>query len=181
LKYRRKWFWSSMVVALCLVFAMVLGIWTGGVALAVPIGGIGGFTVEADEIQMSNFKLLPKIGETSERAAYPQGSAQLDGVIKNLNLYKDLNVPGTGKVRVLITASEDVKASGLVLDLSKLTADASFDKLKIAEKNSSDWQQKFGLSAPKVVLKNPSIQGHYLFANSISLPGLGLKLEMNPK
>jgi len=170
-----------MFVSLCLLFTLVLGIWTGGVALAVPIGGIGGFVIEADEIQISNFKLLPKIGETSERAAYPQGSAQLDAVIKKLKLYKDLNVPGKGKVRVLITASKDVKASGLVLDLSKLQANASFSKLKIAEKHSSDWQQKFGLSAPSLVLKKPFIQSHYLFANSISLPGLSLQLEMNSK
>ncbi|MFC7440701.1 DUF6230 family protein [Laceyella putida] len=178
MRYRGKRFWSSMVVALCLVFALVMGIWTGGVALAVPIGGIGGFVIEADEIQISNFNLLPKIGETSERAAYPQGSVQLDGVIKNLKLYKELDVPGKEKVRVLITASKDVKASGMVLDLSKLQADASFNKLKIAEKYSNDWQGKFGLSAPRLVLEKPFIQGHYLFANSISLPGLSLQLEI---
>lgn len=167
-----------MVVALCLVFTLVLGIWTGGVALAVPVGGIGGFIIEADEIQISNFKVLPKIGETSERAAYPQGSAQLDGVIKKLKLYKDLDVPGVGKVRVLMTASKDVKATGVILDLSRMQADANFSKLKVAEKHSSDWQQKFSLSAPSLVLKKPYIQGHYMFANSISLPGLSMKLEM---
>ena len=168
----------SMVTALSLLFLLVLGIWAGGVALAVPIGGIGGFFIEAEQIRISNFKLLPKVGETSERSLYPQGSAQLDAVIKKLKLYKDLNVPGAGKVRVLITASGDVKASGLVLDLSKLDADASFNQLKVAEKNSRDWQKKIGLSAPEVVLNKPVIQGHYLFANRISLPGLTLQFEM---
>lgn len=178
MKYRGKWFWLSMVTALSLLFLLVMGIWAGGVALAVPIGGIGGFFIEADQIQISNFKLLPKVGETSDRASSPQGSAQLDAVIKKLKLYKDLNVPGVGKVRVLITASGDVKASGLVLDLSKLEADASFNQLKVAEKYSRDWQKKFGLSSPNLVLNKPVIQGHYLYANRISLPGMALKFEM---
>lgn len=177
MKYRGKWFWSSMVTALSLLFLLVTGIWSGGVALAVPIGGIGGFVIEADQIRISNFKLLPKVGETSDRAAYPQGSAQLDAVIKNLKLYKDLKVPGMGQVRVLITASGDVEASGLVLDLSKLEADASFNRLKVAEKNSRDWQEKLSLSAPSLVLNKPFIQGHYLFANRISLPGMALQFE----
>ena len=66
--YRWKKFWVSVTAALALLLAMGIGIWTGGVALAMPVAGIGGFVVEADEIQITNFKLLPKVGQTSEKS-----------------------------------------------------------------------------------------------------------------
>ncbi|MDI3328930.1 MAG: DUF6230 family protein [Alicyclobacillaceae bacterium] len=180
MRYRWKWFWLSMTGALAMLFALVLGIWKGGVALAVPIAGIGGFYIEADEINIQNFKLLPKIGPTSETDGFPQGAANLEAVIKGLKLYKDVDFAGQGKVRVMITAAQDVKASGLVLDLSRLNSDGDFAKLEVAEHNSGDPTQKFSLGAANIVLKKPVIQGHYLFANSISLPGMGLQFQLNP-
>ena len=175
--YRWKKFWVSMTAALALLLAMGIGIWTGGVALAMPVAGIGGFVVEADEIQITNFKLLPKVGQTSEKSRYPQASSSLDGVIKGMKLYKDFEV-GAFKARILITASKDVKASGLVLDMTRMTADSSFKRLKVEEKYSTNPLEKISLSAPSMNLKNVKIRGHYLFANSISIPGMTLDVSL---
>ncbi|MBX6396217.1 MAG: hypothetical protein IRY98_11075, partial [Alicyclobacillaceae bacterium] len=147
----------------------------------VPVAGIGGFFIEADEIDIQNFKMLPKIGATSETSAFPQGEgANFDAVIKGMKMYKDVDIPGQGKVRVLITAAQDVKASGLTLDLSRLDCDGDFSKMEVAEHNSSDPMQKFSLGAATMVLKKPVIQGHYLYANSISLPGMVMQFQLNP-
>ncbi len=174
--YRWKRFCVSLTAALALLFAMGIGIWTGGVALAMPVAGIGGFIVEADEIQITNFKLLPKIGQTSEKSVYPQASSSLDGVIKGMKLYKDFEL-GSFKARVLIKASKDVKALGLVLDMTRMTADSSFSKLKV-EENTTNSLEKLSLSATSLNLKNVKIRGHYLFANSISIPGMSLDVSL---
>ncbi|CAB3393371.1 DUF6230 family protein [Kyrpidia spormannii] len=178
--YRWKWFLYSMSGALALLFALVFGIWKGGVALAVPVAGIGSFYIEADQIDVTNFKLLPKIGESSESSVVPQGASTLDATIKGMKLYKDVDMPGKGRVRVLITAAGDVKASGLTLDLSRLSSDGSFTQLEVAEHNDTDPTKKFSMGASSIVLNKPVIEGHYLFANSISLPGMVMQFELNP-
>ncbi|OYD06982.1 DUF6230 family protein [Paludifilum halophilum] len=177
MKYRGKLFWISLTVSMALLLSVALGIYAGGVAMAVPLAGVGGFYIEADRIEIRDFKLLPEVGETSEKKAVPQVATQMDADIKGLKLYKDLNIPGQGKVRVLITASGVVKSTGMVLDMTKISADHSFKKLTIKEEASSDFRKKFGMDAPHLVLKDPKIQAHYLFNNSISLPGMKLEVQ----
>ncbi|WP_380705456.1 DUF6230 family protein [Salinithrix halophila] len=175
--YRRKWFWTCLTISLTVLSLIVSGLFAGGVAAAVPIAGIGGFSIEADRIVITDFKLLPKVGPTSEKKAVPQVATQMDAKIRGLRLYKDLHMPGQGKVRILVTASGEVISKGMVLDMSKLTGDHDFKKLTIKEKTSNDFRQKFGMDAPDLVLTNPKMRGHYLFNNSISLPGMKLELK----
>jgi len=177
LKYRKKWFWTSLTISFTLLLVVLSGVYAGGVAMAVPIAGVGGFQIEADQIKISNFKLLPTVGESSEKKSIPQVATQMDAKIKGLKLYKDLDIPGQGKIRVMVTASREVVSNGMVLDMSKLTGDHQFQKLKIHENHSQDFRQKFDMSAPSLVLKDPKIRGHYLFNNSISLPGMKLELH----
>lgn len=166
-----------MTVSLALLMVIVSGIFAGGVALAVPIAGIGGFTIEADEILIEDFTLFPKVGQTSEKKGVPQVGITMDGVLKNMRLYKDLSMPGGGTFRILITADRDVTTTGLLLDFTNFKADTSFKKLTIKEQASSDYRKKFGMIAPHLRLGNPKINGHYLFADTITLPGMGLKVE----
>jgi hypothetical protein len=173
----KKRFWQAMLIGFLLICILAGGIFFGGVALAVPVGGIGGFTIEFSRIEATEFQLTPKLGESSEQQSIPQGSARLNGKIYDLKLYKDLKIPGGKTVRILITAEKPVEVKGLQLDLSKLNADATFTNLTIKETYSDEWNKKFGLQAPSFVFTNTSITSHYLFTNSITLPGLGLKVE----
>lgn len=178
MKYRGKLFWSCLTISMALLMFVVSAIYAGGVALAVPLAGVGGFTIEADSIAISNFKLLPHMGETSEKKVVPQVTTQMNARIKGLKLYKDFNLPGGGKVRAMVTASGEVKSNGMVLDMTRLTGDHSFKKLTIQEHYSNDFRQKFEMKAPTLILKKPKIRAHYLFNNSISLPGMKLELHM---
>ena len=57
--YRRKRLYIALAGALAALTVINIGILTGGVALALPIGGIGGFRIEADEVRLQNFSALP--------------------------------------------------------------------------------------------------------------------------
>ncbi|SMO76981.1 DUF6230 family protein [Melghirimyces algeriensis] len=177
MNYRGKLFWSSITISMAVLMFFLSAFYMGGVALAVPIAGVGGFNIEADRIMITDFRLLPTVGETSEKKAIPQANAQMNAKIKGLKLYKDLNVPGQGKVRVMVTSSGEVKSNGMVLDMTRLIGDHSFKKLTIKENYSHDVRKKFEMKSPHLVLKNPKIRAHYLYNNSITLPGMKLDLH----
>ncbi|MFD1428113.1 hypothetical protein JOD24_002590 [Kroppenstedtia sanguinis] len=177
MKYRGKIFWSSLTISLALLIAVVSGIYAGGVAMAVPIAGVGGFTIEAEQIDITKFKLFPHVGDTSDKKSVPQVATQMDAKIKGLKLFKDVNVPGGTKFRIMITASGEVTSNGMVLDMSRIAADHNFKKLTIKDNYSNDFRRKFEMNAPVLVLKKPKIRGHYLYNDSISLPGMKLELH----
>ena len=62
--------------------------------------------------------------------------------------------------------------------MTRMTADSSFKRLKVQEKYSTNPLEKISLSAPSMNLKNVKIRGHYLFANSISIPGMTLDVSL---
>lgn len=169
---------SGSIAALCFIIGIL---WNGGIAFAVPVAGVGGFTITADEIQMNNYKMLPSAGETSEKPLVPQARVSLDAAIKNMKLTKDLDAPFIGNVRIFIQSTGTVKATNMILDMTKMASDTQFSKLTIAEKNSDNPTKKFMLSSPDAVLKNPKIIAHYLFANTISIPDMQFHLDINPE
>jgi hypothetical protein len=177
--YRRKQFWLSVTSALTVFGSLLALLWHSGIVFAMPVAGVGGFVITADEIEMSNYTMLPKVGATSERALVPQATARLDATIKNMKLTKDIKAPLFGTVRILIHTPRTVTAQGMVLDVTQITADTSFRNLSIAEKHSKNPLEKLALRAPYAKLKNPVIVAHQLFTNSISIPGMRFQLEIN--
>src|SRR5690625_7078472 len=76
-----------------------------GTALAMPLGGIGDFYVEFDELEGTGFQLIPEIGETGNSDAEPMIRNIIDEVeITNLHIYKDLKMPAGGWVRIHVKA-----------------------------------------------------------------------------
>ncbi|SDW78723.1 hypothetical protein SAMN05444487_10698 [Marininema mesophilum] len=177
MRYRGKLFWISLVTSFTVLSLLVTGLLAGGVAAAVPIAGVGGFMVEADKIVATDFKLLPKMGPTSEKKMTPQAAMQMDAEIYGMKLYKDFDIPGYGKVRVLVTCSGVAKSTGMVMDASKVEGNHSFKKFTTKENYSQDVQKKFEMSANSLVLTNAKLRGHYLFNNTISLPGMKLEFQ----
>jgi len=162
----------ALTVVLATLFA------TGTIFAAFPLAGIGGFVVAAERIEGDVFKLTPALGDTSEQQFWPQGAVQLNEVrIDGLNLSKDLNI-GSLRAKVEILASGRVVGHGVTMNISGMqAAQAEFDNMKIDETFSSDVFKKIGLSADSMTLVQPAINTHLLTTNSITLPGMKLKIR----
>src|SRR5690625_2364898 len=103
-----------------------------GTALAMPLGGIGDFYVEFDELEGKGFQLIPEIGETGNSDAEPMIRNIIDEVeITNLHIYKDLKMPAGGWVRNHIKADVPTKISDLIKDARFIDAYLSIDNIDI--------------------------------------------------
>ncbi|WP_136716640.1 DUF6230 family protein [Halorientalis salina] len=116
-----------------------------GTAFAAPISGIGGFKIQAEEIQGDDFILYPGSGDAENISQYPQGIVELNSVtITDLTLIKRFNLDQygmTGNARLVITAgtSTDVTSGQLLLKTPELEADsAAFNGLTIDEANANE-------------------------------------------
>jgi hypothetical protein len=129
-----------------------------GTAFAMPVAGIGGFTIQADGIVGEGLILYPGAGAAenstgvtgsqfeSTQDAYPQSVVELDRVaIQGLQLQKVFDLEnitqaqgiGTlipGKARLVIGANGVVQADTLMLKTPQIAADnATFSGLTIQE------------------------------------------------
>ncbi len=159
------------------LLAILAAIYMGGVAVAVPIAGIGDFHINADQVRLQGFVLTPRIGDNSSSNASPETRvqarhAEVDGLV----LYKDIPTPYK-TLRVKITASGTVRINGLIQDITQQSASsASFNQLEIDEappsKTGGNYQRSFFQLSPSVTLNNFRSKDDYQFANTITLPGL---------
>jgi hypothetical protein len=189
---------SASFGTLLLVGALVMAT---GTAYAMPLAGIGGFTIQAEEIRADSAVIYPGSGDTSEQGAYPMAVIEQKGVeIDGLKLIKELDVsaiPGlSGNARIVMSSSETVEADQQLIKVSNIQAEqATFNAQVIDEHDSNDATRKFDIKSgsatediegrtvsidsdgPAQVLKNAKIRTHYLATNSISLPGLELDIQ----
>lgn len=185
---------AASIGALALIGVLLAA---SGVAYAVPLSGVGGFTVEAEEIRADDMFIYPGVSDTSEREAQPVAVTEMQSTeIDGLKLSKTLDVssmPGLdGQMRIVISQSgnETVTTGQQMLKYSKLSAEESqFSGQVIDENPSSDPSRKFDITAPTnetvqgrtvdisgdnpgLVLRDAEIQAHYLAVSSISIPDL---------
>ena len=156
----------------------------GGVAVAVPTAGVGGFTVQFDELQGQGFQQYATVGNNSDCAAYPAFVAKIDsGTIKGLHLYKDIQVPMTDDtMRMSIKSDKTAEFSGLTQKATYLKADLAFNEGQTIKAGapSADVENQIGLSAPAVTIKDATIKSQAQFVNSITLPGTTVHMTVNP-
>lgn len=185
---------AASIGALALIGVLLAA---SGVAYAVPLAGVGGFTVEAEEIRADNMFIYPGVSDTSEREAQPVAVTEMQSTeIDGLKLTKEIDVssmPGLdGQMRIVISQSgnETVTTGQQMMKYSKLSAEESeFSGQVIDENPSSDPSRKFDITAPNnetvegrtvdisgenpgLVLRDAEIQAHYLAVSSISIPDL---------
>ena len=195
--YEKLTFAKGTAASIGVVALIGLLIMASGTAYAVPLAGIGGFTIEADKVTSEEVIIYPGVDDTSERSAYPMAVVEQKNVrIEGLRQIKELDVgsmPGlSGKARIVITSDETVTADEQVLKASKIEAEsATFNGQVIDEHDSDDPTRKFDISSgsfegrtvdvskdgPAQTLKNVEIQAHYLASNQISLPGMELSVQ----
>ncbi|HET7579541.1 MAG TPA: DUF6230 family protein [Bacillales bacterium] len=154
--------------------AAVFGI--SGVAYAMPIAGIGNFHVEFSKLTGSGFKLFTKIGDTGKAEQVPMFRVKIDeATIHDLHIYKIIEVPGMGKVKFNITASEPVQVKGLIQDAQEQLGNATFKNQAIDENFGAD--HPFSQTADSITLTDASLVTDYLFQSVVTLNGLHLGFE----
>lgn len=195
--YEKITFLKGTAASIGVVALIGLLVMATGTAYAVPLAGVGGFTIEADRVTAEEVVIYPGVDDTSEQSAYPMAVVEQRNVeIEGLRQMKTLDVgsmPGlSGQARLVITSDETVTADEQVLKFSKLEAEtATFNGQVIDEHNSDDPTRKFEISSgsfdgrtvdiskdgPAQDLQNVEIQAHYLASNQISLPGMEFSVQ----
>lgn len=171
---------------------------SSGVAYAVPVAGVGGYTITADTIEGQDALIYPQSGvETSGAGDRVAAVYELESTtIQGLKITKPINVPGGGQSNVVITAEREVRSDEILLKASSLeTSGAKLNLLEVDENMADSPSRQFELRAavddpanarhiniesqdgPDVVLEDPVMQTHYLVTNRIALPGLTVRLE----
>lgn len=152
-----------------------------GSAFAVPLGGLGDFFVEFDELNGTGFKMFPKMGETGDSESSPMVRNQMsDAKIKNLHIYKDLPIPGTNEkmwIRFHIK-SESADITGLTQDARFIEANLAFENMEMKQKNSKDFSTNWSQTSSTVKITNASIVTDYLFQSAVSLNGAKISGEL---
>lgn len=149
--YDKKVLAKGTAVSFGVVALVAMLIVSSGMAFAAPISGIGGFTIEADELRGDDLYLYPGVSDTSEREGVPVATAEFSSVeIDGLELTKELkDVPAIGgNARIVITSTDTVTADSLLVKQTKLQASSStFNGLLIDEENAK-YSDSFKQVAP---------------------------------
>lgn len=170
------------------VWALVgLLVMSTGVAYALPLAGIGGFTVSADRITSDGMTLYHGVGDTSEIDAYPQAIVELtETEMIDMSLTKTMDVSGvpglSGTAKLRIDSAGRTQGSAVVVKSSALTANgATFEQFAIDERNTTDPRTAFTMRADEgMEMRDARIRAHYLATNSISLSDMSLVMCYDP-
>lgn len=174
----KKKFLIAMLTGFLAFGGLIAGLGFTGTAFALPLGGIGDFYVEFDELNGTEFQLLPHVGETGNSNAEPMVRNKMDKVvITNLHIYKDLELPGIGWVRFHIRSTGPTNITGLIHDARLIEADLSFDNLEIEEKNTAEFSKNWSQNASTINIKDAKIVTDYLFQTVVSLEGAKISAE----
>lgn len=176
-----------------------------GTAYAMPLAGIGGFTIKYDELRADGAYIYMGADDTSQREAMPMAvtemqSAEIDG----LKLMKTQSVealPGlSGKARVVITGTGSVTTGQQMVKTSRIKADSVTLRGQVIDEAPSDSpRERFSIGArgdyptteqtidiskqndkPGLVMKNATLNAHYLATNKITIPGQKITLKYDP-
>lgn len=174
----KKKFAAAMMAGFLGLASLIAIFGFSGTIVALPLGGIGDFIVEFDELKGENFQLLPNIGETGNSDAAPMVRNKMDSAtITGLHIYKDLKLPTGNWIRIHIHSEGQTTITGLIQDARFIDADLSFEELGIHEKNTEDYTQNWTQSASTVNIKNAKIVTDYLFQTTVSLQGAKISIE----
>ena len=150
--YDKKVLAKGTAASFGVVALVAMLIVSSGMAFAAPLSGIGGFTINADELRGDDLFLYPDVSDTSEREGIPVATAEFSAVeIDGLELMKEFeDIPAIGgNGRIVITATDTVTADSLLVKQSLLTADSStFNGLLIDEENAENPSDQFKQVAP---------------------------------
>ena len=150
--YDRRVLVKGTAASFGVVFLVMMLVVSSGAAFAMPVAGLGGFTIKADRIEGDDLYQYVGTSDMSDRASAPVAVAEFTHIeIEGLELSKEFeNIPGIGgNGRVVITSTGTVKADSLLIKQTKIDAEESrFSGLLIDEENSDDATEQFKQVAP---------------------------------
>ncbi|WP_061570058.1 DUF6230 family protein [Caldibacillus debilis] len=175
----KKKFFIALFTGFFSLFLLIAAFGFTGSALALPLGGIGDFIVEFDELQGSDFELLPHMGETGNADQSPMVRNKMgEAKIKGLHIYKDLKMPTGQWVRFHVRAEGETTIKGLIQDARFIHANLSFEGLSIVEKNTENFAENWTQSAKKITITDAKLITDYLFQSMVSLKGAKISTEL---
>lgn len=146
-----------------------------------PIGGMGEFYVAFDRLEGTGFFLNSNIEERGEPDQAPIVRNEIEGAtVYGLHIYKDLQLPMIGWIRLNIKSSEPTTIKGLVQEARFIEANVDFENLGITEHDMTQltageslWEQ----NADVVSITDAKIVTDYLFQDFVSLTGMTISIE----
>jgi hypothetical protein len=170
------------------VWALVgLLVMSTGTAYALPLAGIGGFTISAEEIGANNMFMYPGSGSTEQVDTYPQMIVEMEGaVLTDLRLRKTIDVSGvaglSGNLSIRFVSNGQTDSSDVLVKTSAIESrETEFEDFLIDDMNGTSPGSRFKIeSQGPVTLKQSNIRAHYLATDSISLPNLQMVACYDP-
>lgn len=168
----------------CALTGILVGtILLGGVAVAVPTGGVGGFTVLVDQLEGQDMELYPTMANTSSCSEYPSAVTTIEsGTMQGLTLYKDVQLPNDEEMRLRIQTDKEVRFTGLSQRFTYLKGDMTFENGQtITQDSSGAIEDRFTLGADTILIEDAKINSQGQFVRSIELEDAEITVEMNPE
>lgn len=178
--------------SLAVVAVLAIVIVSTGTAYAVPMAGVGGFTIQADEIRGEEAFIYADTADTSEQEQIPVAVTEVQSMeIDGLYLNKTMQLPGLdGTVKMTVEATDTVTTGQQVVKYSHLDTSSTTVRGQVVDEHppSSD-KPGFTIEGrgdaydgytvdinetsdePGLVLENATINAHYLATSKITLPG----------
>lgn len=185
-------FATGMAVSLAVVGLVGALLVQSGTAYAVPVAGVGGFTLTADEMRAENAELYVGTGDTSTASGVPMSVTEISSAeIEGLTITRKVDVgdmPGlSGAARIVITGDGTVTTGRLLLKASEVRAgEAVVRQQTIDESPADDPSERFTVTAngtdarPGMVLRNVTIRAHYITTERITIPNQQIVVEYDP-
>ncbi|MGP3561605.1 DUF6230 family protein [Geobacillus sp. BK01] len=153
-----------------------------GVAYAVPLGGVGEFTVQFKTLEGNGFKMYGGMAESGKAKQTPVFVNEINkATIQGLKISKDFEALN---LRVVIEAGGTVSIDGLVQKATQINGNISFGSLTMKENYIGDVEgdvqkaaAEFTQNANTIHIENGDLKTVYLFQQAVSLPGMKVYFE----
>lgn len=150
-------------------------------AFGLPIGGIGEFYVAFDRLEGTGFLLDSNIEKRGKSDQAPLVRNEIEGAtVYGLHIYKDLQLPVFGLIRLNIKSSEPTEIKGLVQKARFIEANVDFVNLGIRNQDMTQLTSNrslWGKNADVVSLTDVKMVTDYLFQDIVSLTGMTVSIE----
>lgn len=177
-----KWkFFTALLTGFLLLGGMAATFGVTSTAFGLPIGGMGDFHVKFDRLEGTGFVLDTNLERQGRDDVTPLVKNEIQGAtVHGLHMFKELNLPIIGWVRLNVNASEPTMIQGLVQEARFIEADIQMKNLGISENDftqilegGSLWSQR----ADMVSITDAEIVTDYLFQDIVSLKGMNFSVE----
>jgi hypothetical protein len=152
-----------------------------GVAYAMPLSGVGEFTVQFDKMVGQDFKLYGGLADSAKsKGTNPVAVNDIKhATINGLKITKKIEIPKFPAIWVVIKSDKPVEIDGLLQKATMIEGDAKFESLTMSENYVGDIKdpleavaKEFTQSANTITIENGNLKTLYLFQQTVTLPGM---------